>query len=154
MEKNPSRRIPEARPCRIPNELMEKRMKNGKIGKKASAAFLPGALLTVILAGSGPLSRDTDGKQIFLDKKCDLCHAVTSAQIEAKTKLESMLGPDLAGVGSRHEAEWIGEYMNQDVQLNDVQHVTKFKGSAEELAALVDWLLEQKSTTGPPPCGF
>jgi hypothetical protein len=129
-------------------------MKNRKIGKKAASVFLLGPLFAVIGAGSGPLPRDPDGRQIFLDKKCDLCHAVTSSQIEAKTKLESMLGPDLAGVGSRREAGWLADYLNQDVLLNDAQHITDFKGSAEELAALVEWLLEQKPPSGLPPCGF
>jgi hypothetical protein len=31
-----------------------------------------------------------DGKEIFLAQKCDLCHTVSSAGIEAKTKSDKM----------------------------------------------------------------
>ncbi len=81
-----------------------------------------------------------DGKAIFTESKCDMCHSVKAAGIEAKVKSEKMQGPDLTGVGSRHEADWIVKYVNKEVQLNDKDHKGAFKGSDEDLQSLIAWL--------------
>ena len=80
------------------------------------------------------------GQQTFLDQKCNICHSVQSAGIEAKTKSEKMKGPDLAGITSRRETDWIAKYLLKEVQLDGRDHKKEFKGSKDELAALISWL--------------
>lgn len=81
-----------------------------------------------------------DGKTVFEAQKCGLCHSVSSAGIEGKMKTST----DLTGVGDKHDGEWIKQYVTKQVQLDGKDHKKEFKGSDEELQALVDWLLEQK----------
>ena len=82
----------------------------------------------------------TSDKTIFLAQKCNVCHSVQSAGIEAKTKSEKMKGPDLTGITSRRETDWIAKYVRKEVQLDGRDHKKEFKGSKEELAALISWL--------------
>lgn len=102
-------------------------------------AFLAiGAICVAASAASG------DGKAVFEAQKCNTCHSVSSAGIQAKTTSEKMKGPDLTGVGERHPREWIVQYVRKEADKDGKKHATAFKGSDEELQALVDWLLEQK----------
>lgn len=98
-------------------------------------------VITVAAADSAP--RPLDGKEIFLAQKCNLCHAVPPAGIEATTKSEKMKGPDL--VDLKRDAEWIEKFVTKKVELNGKLHMKEFKGSDEELDALVDWLLKQQT---------
>lgn len=103
-------------------------------------------LLAVALFVALPLAaEEMDGKAIFEAQKCNLCHSVSSAGIEATTKSDKLKGPDLTGVGDRHDAEWIAKYLKKEVDKDGKSHTKPFKGSDEELKALVDWLLEQKA---------
>lgn len=88
-----------------------------------------------------------DGKEVFLAQKCNICHAVSSAGIEATTASEKMKGPDLIGVGDRHDndKEWFVKFVKREVELDGSLHKKPYKGTDEELAALIDWLLEQKA---------
>ncbi|HSR53180.1 MAG TPA: c-type cytochrome [Acidobacteriota bacterium] len=88
---------------------------------------------------------EIDGQKVFDGAKCGTCHSVTSAGIEAKMKSGPMAGSDLTGIGEKHEAKWIASYLRQEVKMDGKAHAKAFKGSDEELQALVDWLLEQKS---------
>lgn len=85
-----------------------------------------------------------DGKQIFLDQKCNVCHTVSTAGIEAKVKSTTMGGPDLANVGDRHDAEWIENWLRKKVEMDGKKHPKAFTGSDEELGALIAWLQKQK----------
>ncbi len=117
---------------------------------------LAAAMLLLALAFSGvpsdaaPLPGDgsggeLDGKAIFLAQKCNLCHGVESAGIEATTKSEKMKGPDLTGAAAKVEPGWLGKYLRKQEQHEGKDHKKEFKGSDEELQALIDWLLEQKA---------
>lgn len=99
----------------------------------------------VVLVANPAASDDAaGGKAIFLAQKCNLCHTVSSAGIEARTKSDALKGPDLIGVGSRHERGWFPKWLHREVEMNGQKHKKQFKGSDEELQALIDWLLEQK----------
>ncbi len=89
-------------------------------------------------------SSDLDGKKIFLDQKCDLCHTVSTAGIEAKVKSKAMQGPDLVNVGDRHDSEWLQGWLRKKVEMNGKKHRKAFTGSDEELGALIAWLQNQK----------
>lgn len=88
---------------------------------------------------------DDDGKKVFLAQGCNECHAVSTAEIEATTKVESEKGPDLKSIGRKYQGEWITKYIKKGADIEGKAHTKKFKGSDEELQVLVDWLLEQKA---------
>lgn len=100
------------------------------------------AVLVAALAASPAAAED--GKATFEAQSCNLCHDVSSAGITAKTKSEKLKGPDLTGVGDRFDAEWIAKYVKKEVDKDGKAHTKPFKGTDEELQAIVDWLLEQK----------
>lgn len=126
---------------------MTKAMKVLRFAALAGALALPllglavGGASTPALAGEGAAM---DGKEIFLGEKCNMCHSVSTADIEAKTKSEKMFGGDL--VDLEHEADWIAEYLKKAAEKDGSDHKREFKGTDEELAALVDWLLAQKTS--------
>lgn len=107
---------------------------------KLRFALLLAALLLVPIA----LAADDTGKTTFVEQGCNKCHSVSSAGIEATIKSEKMQGPDLDGVGSRYDAELVGKYVRKEVQINDKDHKATWKGSDEELAAIVDWMMKLK----------
>ncbi len=86
-----------------------------------------------------------DGREVFLGSRCDSCHSVSTAGIEAKAKSAAMKGPDLVGLSGQRDAAWLTRYLHKQENLDGKSHKVAFKGSDEELAALIDWLLEQKS---------
>mgnify|MGYP006171606365 CR=1 FL=1 len=84
-----------------------------------------------------------DGKAIFLAQKCNLCHSVSSAGIEATTKSEKVKGPDIKGLADRHDRGWVEKWLRQEIEVNGKKHSKAFKGSDEDFATLVDWLMAQ-----------
>jgi mono/diheme cytochrome c family protein len=87
-----------------------------------------------------------DGKEIFLAQKCNTCHAVSNADIEATTKSEKMKGPDLTGVVEEKGVEWTTKFLHKEVDLNGKKHGKELKLSPEETKTLVDWLATQKKS--------
>lgn len=88
-----------------------------------------------------------DGKEVFLAQKCNMCHGVSTAGIEATTKSEKMKGPDLVGVVQAHEPSWIADLLHKKIDsANGKKHAKEFKGSDEELTAIIDWLAAQKKS--------
>lgn len=77
-----------------------------------------------------------DGKKVFVDNKCNMCHTVKSAGIESKKSDAS----DLSAVGKDQTAEFLMKYLKKEAKLNDKDHKSAFKGSDEDLKILVDWL--------------
>lgn len=107
------------------------------------AALVAVALLVVALPAAN-VAAEGDGEGVFLGQKCNTCHSVEAAGIEAKTKSEKIKGPDLTGVTDRHDNEWLARYLHKEEELNGSAHKGKFSGSDEELQALLSWLAEQK----------
>ncbi len=107
------------------------------------------AALWLALAGgfTGPAAAQAgaapDGKQIFLAQKCNLCHSVSSAGIEATTKSEKMKGPDLTGRAAKRDAKKISDYLRKKIEIVGKKHGKEFTGGDEELAALIAWLQKQ-----------
>jgi mono/diheme cytochrome c family protein len=84
-----------------------------------------------------------DGKAIFEAQKCNTCHGVSTAGIAATTTSEKMKGPDL--VGGVSDAAWTKQYIKKEVANKaDKKHMKEFKGTPEELDAIVAWLQAQK----------
>ena len=101
-------------------------------------------LFLLALTFPGSAYGQVNGQEVFMAQKCNLCHTVSSADIEAKMS-GKMAGPDLTGVTDRHEAEVIVDYLRGDAELNGAEHKKKFTGSDEELGALIEWLRSQKA---------
>jgi cytochrome c2 len=112
-------------------------MKTGKLA--VTLAWCGAAAL--VLAG---VAYAADGKAVFEAQKCGMCHAVSTAGIEATTKSEKMKGPDLAGCVQAHEAGWVAKYLKKEVDIEGKKHPKEFKGTEEEFTALVAFLEAQK----------
>jgi cytochrome c5 len=108
-------------------------------------AFTLLALALPLMAGPLPAGEGgADGKAVFLANKCEMCHSVSTAGIEAKSK--AMKAPDLVGVvTAEHNAEWMAQYLKKAADLDGKKHGMEFMGSDEELQALIDWLGAQKA---------
>ncbi len=89
--------------------------------------------------GAGLQAEEKDGKAVFEAQKCNMCHAVPAVGIESKTSSEKMKGPDLGG---KIEVDFatIAAYIRKAGELDGKQHKKEFKGTDEELQAIIDWL--------------
>lgn len=103
--------------------------------------FFTGAAF--VAAPVAPPAED-DGKEAY-EQNCAECHGVRVARIQATTKDNKLKGPDLTDIGEKYQAGWIKRYVKKEADNSGKSHKKEFKGSDEELQALVDWLLEQKS---------
>lgn len=83
-----------------------------------------------------------EGKKIFVDKKCVMCHSIEAEGIEATKKSGAV---DLSTIDSSDDADFMAKYLMKEEKINDAAHKTKFKGTDEELKALVDFLLTLKA---------
>lgn len=101
--------------------------------------------LAVVSTRAGDDAAQSAGQEVFLAQKCNICHSVPTVGIESKVKSEKMKGPDLIDLAKQHDAEGLAKYLRREIQLNDADHKKEFKGTDEELQAIVDWLLEQKT---------
>lgn len=104
-----------------------------------------GVLILFVISFNASAFDEPDGKEVFEDEKCNLCHSVSTQDIKAKTKNENMMGPDLVNLADNYEADWIVKYIKKEAKKEGHSHMKPFKGTDEELQALVDWLLEQKA---------
>ena len=90
-------------------------------------------------AGGSAAAADA-GQDAFMAAKCNMCHAVASAGIEAKVKSEKMLGPDLGGYTPSVDTDKLMAYLTQAGDLEGVKHKKKFAGTADEAKVILAWL--------------
>ena len=99
-----------------------------------------------------------DGKTLFMEQKCANCHAVASMKIEKKAAAKESAekadagskkkeAPDLSDLGSKVKADWLGPYLMKTADKEGVKHMTKFKGNADSLKVMVDWLMTLKTAS-------
>ena len=81
-----------------------------------------------------------DGKTIFVNNKCNMCHTVTAAGIESK-KSDAV---DLSTVGKDQTEEFLLKFLKKEAKLNDKDHKSSFKGNDEDFNKLVEWLVTLK----------
>ena len=103
--------------------------------------FISAIVALFAFAFSFSQSDGLDGQQIFSDSKCTKCHSIKSLEM-VSTKDDPV---DLSNVGATQDAEFLKKYLVKEETMNDKKHKTKFKGSDEELDALVNWLLTLKT---------
>lgn len=114
---------------------------NRMIGLTLSV-FLAVAVFAVFCPGPAAGQAKLDGKAIFLAQKCNLCHNVPPAGIERTTKSDKMAGPDIVDI--KVDAATLGKVLRKQADVNGKKHPKEFKGSDEELGALVAWIQAQK----------
>ncbi len=100
--------------------------------------------LVLLTLPAAAFDNHVNGKKVFEAEKCSMCHALSNLGIEATTKSDKLKGPDLVDVSKRYEGDWLAKYLKKEADKDGKSHTKPFKGSDEELQALVDWLLEQK----------
>ena len=82
------------------------------------------------------------GQKIFSDSKCSACHSIESAGIISKKKN----AVDLSKTGDNYKNDFLIQYLNKEVKIDNKLHKTAFKGSAEDLKTLSSWLSSLKSS--------
>lgn len=107
------------------------------------AGLLTAAALIFALVTVSSFAEEGAAKQMFLDQKCNMCHSVSTMDIEATTKSERMKGPDLVNLD--YETEWVVMYLKKEADKDGKKHMKPVKGSDEEIEALAMWILEQKA---------
>lgn len=115
----------------------------------ASSMVFTGLLLAVFyLSPTGAAAAEApkvlDGKQIFLAQKCNVCHTVSSAGVQATTKSAKMKGPDLTGVAPKRDARLLNDYLRKKAEINGKKHSKEFTDGDEEIGALIAWLQKQE----------
>jgi cbb3-type cytochrome oxidase cytochrome c subunit len=107
--------------------------------KQISALMILTVLFSIILLpGNNTKAEDAlNGKDIFLAKKCNMCHPATTQGIESKKKDT----PDFSTYKLNGDAAFIKQYLNKEVELNAKKHPVQLKGEAAEIDALVNWLI-------------
>ncbi len=110
----------------------------------SSALTIASFALALALVPSGA-SADR-GKDLFLAKKCNKCHTVESHGIELLKPKKKF--SDLSKTGSKRDATWLTGWLRKEIATpkgdKEIKHKTKFKGSDEELAGVVKWLMTLK----------
>ncbi len=110
---------------------------------KTTIALLISLSLVSISLVQFAYSQEKTGKEIFEGAKCNACHSVEKAGIEAKKKSDKV--PDLSKLAEGHDADFFAKYLKKEETLNSKKHAVAFKGSDEELKTMVDWLMSLTS---------
>lgn len=111
-----------------------------------SVAFLASLFVLGSVFGPAPVAEaagELDGKAVFEAEKCSLCHSVEAADIQAKTTSDKLKGPDLSGF-EPEEGFDVKKFLHKEAEKNGEVHRREFKGTDEELQALLDWLKATK----------
>lgn len=107
-----------------------------------------GALLVATTAGAA--ADPAKGKQIFLDAKCNKCHAVASQKIEAVAEEgdeaeEGAKPPDLSNAGADFKkAADVEAWITKKSERDGKKHRATFRGSADDLGSLAAWIMTLK----------
>lgn len=110
---------------------------------KLKALFL--GLFSVVLIGSVSVSiaeNTKDGKAVFTEQKCDMCHSVTSKEVPSKKKSGAI---DLSNSGADGNEEFWGKYLKKENDIKGKKHPAAFKGNDADLLILSQWLASLKS---------
>ena len=90
-------------------------------------------------ADSGTEIDGTAAAELFVARKCSLCHGIVAAGIEAKTKSDKLKGPDLSGY-THDDPKSLRAYLQDGAELDGKTHRRKSKIGEAELASLLVWL--------------
>lgn len=103
--------------------------------------------LLVAIAAALPTAsaEEHPGKELFLEAKCNMCHAVESAGIEAVR--DGSKAPDMSNAGADIEsAEWAKKFVLRETDKDGKKHQRPWKGPEKDLDQIVAWLLTLKTS--------
>ena len=97
-------------------------------------------VVVVLLFGITGFAQEADqieaGKKVYSEMKCPMCHKIEG--------VGGKIGPELSGVGSRKDAEWIKGFLKDPKSVSPDTKQPPFKGTDEQLGALVAYLMSLK----------
>lgn len=95
----------------------------------------------LVSASSFSVSQNTkDGKKLFTSiHQCNECHAASAEQIFAETHNSKDFGSDLSGFKTEN-GNMLASFLRKKTAMNGSRHKKEFKGTDEELKAIIDWL--------------
>lgn len=76
------------------------------------------------------------GEKVYSQKKCALCHKIAGQG--------GKIGDDLSKAGAKRNAQWLTSFMKHPKAMKPKAKMMPFKGSDEELKALVAYLASLK----------
>jgi L-cysteine S-thiosulfotransferase len=80
--------------------------------------------------------RALTGEQVYAEKRCALCHVVHGKG--------GKIGRDLSQVGAQRDEQWLKKFMKAPAEVAPQAKMPPFKGTADELEALVAYLRSLK----------
>lgn len=109
--------------------------------QKISVAFICIAFILTFILNAQEKSTAKDGKTVFLEAKCNTCHAISSLEIEAKNKSANNKAPDLSKVEIKYERDFLKKYLHKEEAINEKKHPVSYKGTDEDLEILLSFIL-------------
>ncbi|HJT20833.1 MAG TPA: cytochrome c [Nitrospira sp.] len=110
--------------------------RNMKARRHLLTGFLTIGVLVLLMAAKARPQTDQDplsaGKQIYSEKGCALCHAIQGKGGRAAA--------DLSQVGGKRDRRWLKQFMAAPRAVMPQAKMPPFKGSLDELDALVSYL--------------
>ncbi len=107
----------------------------------AVAALLSGAALLDTVEAKAQVTQAeggqiAQGQKVYKDKKCAICHVIKGRG--------GKLGGDLSKAGAKRNARWLRGFMKNPKAVMPKVKMMPFRGSDEELDALVAYLASLK----------
>jgi mono/diheme cytochrome c family protein len=99
----------------------------------AAFCFMPAG--HVVLAQADP-AKVARGEKVYEEKKCAMCH-----MIEGKG---GKSGGDLTDIGTKRDAEWLKRFTKNPRSVMPDAKMPAFKGSEDELDAVVAYMMSLK----------
>ena len=65
-------------------------------------------------------------------------------RLERQTKSEKVAGPDLTTATAKHDKAFLEKYLTKQETLDGKKHGKEWKGTPQELDAVIDWLKQAK----------
>ena len=96
-------------------------------------------VVLAVLGSAGAVAQDeVDAQALFVDEhKCNVCHSVEAAGVEARS--EKTFSGDLSGFAPE-DAVALARFLRKEEARDGEDHKKTFKGSDEELQAILVWL--------------
>ena len=92
------------------------------------------ALLAIPISATGASANANDGKAVY-EQKCKACHS-----IGGDSGKMANLGGKLDGVGAKHDADWLGDYIADPKSRMSDAKMPRLRLEAGELDDLVDYM--------------
>ncbi len=101
------------------------------------SGMLPPLLVMILLEATAAWAiaepaQIAKGERVYGEKKCALCHKIMGKG--------GSIGGDLSTVGAKRDAQWLKTFMNNPKAVMPKAKMMPFRGSDEELEALVAYL--------------